>query len=189
MLNRADDSPTFRTLLENWNRSFSTWRVKTQRMSYQHLWQPKVPKKKHPMLNCHLTSVNLVPFKSNLSKCKLLHFRCFNFLVNLPNWIPPTRSPTGWYRRFTAPLRALDDGFLVRHHLVLRRVLGHPSFLPVGFSMGGVTVLFPWVFHGFKRFLKEVPHGKKETRPFFPVSNHGFWGGWEQKTKLDTLKL
>lgn len=187
-MNRADDSPTFRTLLENWNRSFSTWRVKTQRMPYQHLWQPKVPKKKHPMLNCHLTSINLVPFKSNLSKCKLVHFRCFNFLVNNPTVEADWSPVTGWYRRFTAPLRALDDGFRVRHHLVLRRVLGHPSFLPVGFhgrrdrafSMG-----FPW--KGV--FWKKFPMEKKKHDHFVPVSKHVFWGGWEQKTKLDTLKL
>lgn len=150
-------------------------------MSYQHLWQPKVPKKKHPMLNCHLTSVNLVPFNSNLSKCKLLHFRCFNFLVNLPNWIPPTRSPvTGWYRRFTAPLRALDDGFRVRQHLVLRRVLGHPSFLPVGFPWEAFSSFFHGFFHGFKRFLK-VPHGKKETRPFCSRFKACFWGDGNRK--------
>ena len=106
------------------------------------------------------------------------------FFGEQPNWIPPTRSPTGWYRRFTAPLRALDDGFRVRHHLVLRRVLGHPSFLPVGFPWEA----WPCFFHGFSMvlsvFWKKFSMEKKKHDHFFLFQTMVFGGmGTENKTR------
>lgn len=140
----------FRTLLENWNRSFSTWRVKTQRMSYVNIFGNQKYQKRNipcwtvtspPSIWCPLNQI------SQNANCYTLDASIFWWIY--PNcWSRPGhRSPVGI--GVNCASKSSWRWLSGKAPSCAAKSTGAPKFPSCGFSMGGVTVLFPWVFPWF----------------------------------------